>query len=243
MAARIWHGDQLVISCEHASNRIPPRYRNLGLSVELRQSHIAWDAGAKDLARQCARQFACAYHAGKYARVLIDLNRSFHNRQLIPRSSFGVPIPGNRALTGAERDYRVKRFYTPYREAVLRTIRAIIGRRRTCLHLSIHTFVPRYAGVLRRADLGILYDPTRKRERDVAARLATSLRQGGYVTRRNYPYRGNADGFTTHCRGLFPATAYLGIEVEANQRLVNDASQWPSVRRAIVRLIASALTA
>ncbi len=151
-------------------------------------------------------------------------------------------VPGNRSITTAERSYRVNRYYNPYREAVLRDIQAVIESHGTCLHLSIHTFVQRHAGALRRADLGILYDPGRKLEREFAGRLTDSFRQGGYVTRRNYPYRGTADGFTTHCRGLFPSRAYLGIEIEANQRLIKDANEWPGARRAIVSCIASALS-
>ncbi len=32
-----------VILCEHASNYIPERYRNLGLSQDARNGHAAWD--------------------------------------------------------------------------------------------------------------------------------------------------------------------------------------------------------
>ena len=35
--------------------------------------------------------------------------------------------------------------------------------------------------------------------------------------RRNYPYRGAADGLPTWLRRRFPARVYLGVELEANQ--------------------------
>jgi hypothetical protein len=38
--------------------------------------------------------------------------------------------------------------------------------------------------------------------------------------RRNYPYRGTADGFTTYLRRQFSARKYLGIELEVNQSLL-----------------------
>jgi hypothetical protein len=40
--------------------------------------------------------------------------------------------------------------------------------------------------------------------------------------RRNYPYRGTSDGLTTHCRRLLPDRAYVGLEIELNQRLLGD---------------------
>jgi hypothetical protein len=38
--------------------------------------------------------------------------------------------------------------------------------------------------------------------------------------RYNYPYRGNTDGLGTWLRNRHPASRYLGIEIEINQRLV-----------------------
>ena len=35
-----------VIVCDHASNRIPAKYGDLGLTPTERLSHIAWDPGA-----------------------------------------------------------------------------------------------------------------------------------------------------------------------------------------------------
>ncbi len=209
----------LVITAEHASNRIPARYGNLGLSARALDSHIAWDAGSRPLARHCARHFRCAYHEGRYSRLVIDLNRSPHHRELIPKISFGVRVPGNADLTPAERQARIRRYYEPYRAALRHDIErtARIG---ICLHLSFHTFTPRLAGVTRRADVGVLYDPARRIERDVALRLVAAFKQSGFLTRSNYPYRGTADGLTTYCRRAYSASSYLGIELEFNQRLL-----------------------
>jgi hypothetical protein len=42
------------------------------------------------------------------------------------------------------------------------------------------------------------------------------------IVRRNYPYRGNADGLTTALRRVHGADRYVGIEVELNQRLLGS---------------------
>ena len=36
--------------------------------------------------------------------------------------------------------------------------------------------------------------------------------------RRNYPYAGKGDGLTSYLRRRFPPGAYVGIELEVNQR-------------------------
>ncbi len=232
---------QLVITCEHASNRIPDRYGNLGLSARMLDSHIAWDMGSQPLARHCARHFRCAYHEGRYSRVLIDLNRSPHHRDLIPRISFGVRVPGNATLTAAERQARLRRYYEPYRAAVRRDVERA-ARNGTCLHLSFHTFTPTLAGVTRRADVGVLYDPARPIERDVASRLVAAFQRAGFLTRRNYPYRGTGDGLTTYCRRSYPADSYLGIELEFNQRLLERAADVKRMQAKIVECIRHCLS-
>lgn len=227
---------QLLITCEHASNRIPDRYGNLGLSARALDSHIAWDMGSRPLARHCARHFRCAYHEGRYSRVLIDLNRSSHHRDLIPKISFGVRVPGNSALTAAERQARLRRYYEPYRAAVHHDIERA-ARSGICLHLSFHTFTPRLAGVTRRADVGVLYDPARPVERDVASCLVAAFQQAGFLTRRNYPYRGTGDGLTTFCRRTYSADRYLGIELEFNQRLLEHAAGVTRMQTRVVECI------
>ncbi|HSG80922.1 MAG TPA: N-formylglutamate amidohydrolase [Gemmatimonadota bacterium] len=210
----------VVISCEHASNRLPARYADLGLKPGVLNTHVAWDPGARPVARHCARRLGCRYHEGRYSRLLIDLNRNLHNPKLIPRLSFGVPIPGNAAVSTAEREARLHRYYTPYRDGVLRDIRHTVGRRETCMHVSVHSFTPRLGGRTRRADVGVLYDPGRVVERWLAGRLVDAIKQKGLHVRRNYPYRGTSDGLTTFCRSVFPRGAYAGIELEINQALL-----------------------
>jgi hypothetical protein len=60
------------------------------------------------------------------------------------------------------------------------------------------------------------------------------LEAPGLRVRRNYPYRGVADGFTTALRRRFPADLYLGIELEVNQRLLRSPHQEPWLRGVLV---------
>ena len=55
---------RIVVVCEHASNTIPQRWGDMGLSSEQRLAHIAWDPGAVGLARGLAQRLdAVLVHA------------------------------------------------------------------------------------------------------------------------------------------------------------------------------------
>ncbi len=232
---------QFLVSCEHASNRIPDRYERLGLSAQQHASHIAWDPGSRTIAEICARKLRCPCFKGRYSRVLVDLNRSLHHRRLIPRVSFGVSIPGNREISAEERELRIRGYYTPYRTQVLGQIRKIVTNYGRSIHLSMHSFTPLYDGVERRGDIGLLYDPSRKGEASLVRAMAALLGVEGFQVRRNYPYRGTNDGFTTFCRRVFNDRQYAGIEIEVNQRLLADAEATRGVGRKIARALGAML--
>jgi predicted N-formylglutamate amidohydrolase len=99
----------------------------------------------------------------------------------------------------------------------------------------VHSFTPELNGKVRTADVGLLYDPTRDAERELCRRWQKALLTqiaatrgdrtniwSDYRIRRNYPYRGSSDGLTTTLRRVFPALAYIGIELEVNQALLSD---------------------
>ena len=215
----------VLVSCEHASNRIPARYANLGLGRAALASHIAWDCGAAIMARLAARRLGCPCHLGRWSRLVVDLNRRPGHPKLIAPRSFGVDVPGNRDLSRHEHERRSRLYHASFRERALADIRRIIAARGACMHLSVHSFTPVVAGEVRRADVGLLYDPSRAREKAFAQRLAPLLSGAGLHVRMNYPYRGTSDGFTTACRSLFPAARYAALEIETNQKLLPDAAQ------------------
>jgi len=213
------------VTSEHASRKLPLRYGNLGLSRAQLSSHIGWDPGAAVFARRLAKRLLCPLHLGTYSRLLIDLNRSERHPGLIPRRAFGVGIPGNWNLSGSERRSRLERYWLPYRRQAIEEMRRILGMSRRLIHFSVHSFTPRLFGVERTADVGLLYDPSRELEKETVAIVADYLREANFRVRRNYPYRGTSDGLTRHCRTIFPADAYAGIEIEINQRLVGTTAE------------------
>jgi predicted N-formylglutamate amidohydrolase len=73
-------------------------------------------------------------------------------------------------------------------------------------------------GKVRNYDAGILYDPSRGEEAELAGNLIKHMNSHGIKTVANRPYKGTADGHTTALRKEFPADRYIGIEIELSQK-------------------------
>lgn len=227
----------LLITCEHGGNAVPRRWRALFAGHEaLLESHRGLDAGSLTMARELAQAFGTALIASRTTRMLIDLNRSRGHPRLFS--------PVTRALAPAERRRILERYYLPYREAVERRVARYVAGGRRVLHLSSHSFTAELDGEVRNADLGLLYDPARRPERELCDRWRAALiaRNPSLRVRRNYPYPGKADGLTTHLRRLHPGSAYLGIELELNQRFVMAGGpQWTRLRRTVIAALSDVL--
>lgn len=219
----------LLLTVEHGGNRVPAAYAALfAPHREVLATHRGFDAGALVVARELAAHFAAPLVAARTTRLLVDLNRSVGRPGLF--SAITRPLPR------AERERILDRHYRPYREEVERAVAAAIARHGRVLHLSCHSFTPVLDGQPRNADIGLLYDPGRRAEREFAARWRAALRglRPGLRVRFNYPYAGRADGLTTHLRRLHPGRTYAGIELEVNQRHpLGTASEWRQLRHAL----------
>jgi predicted N-formylglutamate amidohydrolase len=223
---------KLIVSCEHAGNRVPPRYRALFRGhAKVLQSHRGWDPGALELARAIAFTNHAQLLANTTTRLLVECNRSIGHAQLFSEFS--------RDLDTAEHLRLLATIYHPHRRRVEVAVgRALRGRMRV-VHIGVHTFTPVLEGKRRRADVGLLYDPRRDFEVEVANAIARRLRleEPRLRVRRNYPYKGWTDGLTTTLRGRFPAARYAGIEIELNQALVAKPASWKRVRRALAEAV------
>lgn len=213
---------RLVVTTEHAGNRVPQRYAHL---FERHQgklaTHRGYDLGALTLARSLSRHFRVPLIYSDVTRMLVDLNRSTHNPTIFSRIT--------RDLDPEQKQQILSLYYQPHREAVYNTIRSLVRVGATVIHLGVHTFAPVLSGEKRRADVGLLYDPKRRRERAFCRTWQEALHAAGpgLRVRLNYPYRGRSDGLTTTLRREFPVARYLGIELEVNQGLIENGEQFP----------------
>lgn len=224
---------QLILTCEHAGNRIPREYAALFRgAAELLASHRGWDPGALMLTKLLSRELNAPFQHVMWSRLLVESNRSPTNRHIWSSFTSHLPTAVKRRILDV--------YWWPHRRTVEDTISSALGRGKTVVHLAIHSFTPVLNGVARNADVGLLYDPSRQREKTFCARWEQRLNRDypEWRVRRNYPYRGTSDGLTTWLRRRFPAKNYLGVEIEINQALVET----PRLT-AISRAIADSLTA
>ena len=199
----------LILSCEHAGNTVPAAYAHLFKNNEaLLSSHLGYDPGAWEIAQYLSSHLNKPLYACNTTRLLVEANRSLDNPELFSEFS--------RELSLEEKQQILERYYFPYRNLVEK---AIVESPRPVLHISVHTFTPVWEGKERTVDIGILFDPSRKHEADFCVKWKNAFKDSSKLQiKLNEPYKGTDDGFTTYLRKHYADGAYLGIEIEVNQR-------------------------
>jgi predicted N-formylglutamate amidohydrolase len=229
--------DRLIVTCEHAGNVVPERYRPLFVGHEhLLPTHRGWDPGALVLAREMAERFGAPLYYDETTRLLADLNRSIGNPELHSEATRALPLRERRELLEA--------YYHPHRRRVDSGVAEAVASGERVVHIASHSFPPELDGHVRTADVGMLYDPGRPGEVAFATAWIDALGRADPTLRlrRNYPYRGKSDGVTQVMRRRYPPERYVGIELEVNQRYVEaDGLAWPKIRATLVETLGECL--
>jgi predicted N-formylglutamate amidohydrolase len=220
--------DALLLTCEHGGNRIPGAYaRRFAGAGNVLSSHRGWDPGALPLARLLSRRLRAPLLAVTWSRLFVEANRAPTNPRIWSRFTKDLPK--------VERDAILEHYWRPHRERVEEAVAELGKRGRRVVHVAVHSFTPRLDGEVRNADIGLLYDSRRSGEGAFCRRWAKCLRalDPELRVRRNYPYRGDADGLTTWLRRRHPDGRYLGVELEINQALV-EGEDWGRLQHLVV---------
>lgn len=240
----------VVLSCEHAGNHVPPEFAALFDSAAAREaleSHRGWDPGSLAIGEAMAGVLDAPLVVQRVTRLLVECNRSLDHPRLFSEFSAG--------LGGEERRAVVERYWRAHRERVRELVGADevegggcgVGRDRgvaegpragdgalgtaPVVHIGVHTFSPVWKGRERETDIGLLYDPGRRAEAELARGwrkaiyASPALLTGPLRVHLNRPYRGWTDGLTTALRGELPESRYLGIELEVSQRFGSVAGE------------------
>lgn len=228
---------QLVITCEHAVNTIPPEYQSVFAHQEaLLHSHRGIDIGALGIATNIIRHLHVPFFQAHVSRLLIDNNRSLSHPHCF--SEFTKP------LSESCKQKIIQKYYQPYRQPIIEFMASHIQNKQAILHLSIHSFTPIMNGHLRKVDIGLLYDARRRIELNLAQNWQTWLQQQDpdLIIRRNYPYMGKTDGLVSHLRTVFPEQLYVGFEIESNQAKVVDVGYQEKFGKLFAQMVAPYLT-
>ena len=226
---------KLILTCEHASNRLPAAFKK-AVPADVLKTHRAYDIGALAVFRKLVRFAKPEFHCeGKFSRLFVDLNRTITNKSAF--SEYYEDLESRDKAAAEKARAQATAYWKEYRENVEKFVLKNIGPsassgtlrksslslpKRTdvaIVHLGIHSFTPALHGKVRNADIGILYDPARPQERAYAQVIKDEIKRlyPAMKVRFNYPYKGSSDGLTTTLRKKF-GPRYVGIEIEINQK-------------------------
>ncbi|MBL1405249.1 MAG: N-formylglutamate amidohydrolase [Hyphomicrobiales bacterium] len=226
----------VLIVCEHASNFVPEKYKDLGLSKELLQSHIAWDPGANKVAMHLSKLLDAPYVKGEVSRLVYDCNRPINAASAIPEKSEIYEVPGNMNLSQVAKKQRVEEIYQPFEDCLTHALSAFSSPPAI---ITIHSFTAVYANNPRTVELGILHD---KDTRLADAMLNVADKHTSLVTLRNEPYgptnRGVTHTITTHAS---PINAPC-VMIEIRNDLITNEIECKNIAVMLHSLITEALS-
>jgi predicted N-formylglutamate amidohydrolase len=201
----------VLITCDHASRHVPKSLHNLGLDPESLKLHIGWDIGAADVSRGLSRRLDAPAILAGYSRLVIDCNRDLDDPTSMAAVSDGVPVPGNRDLSVADRARRAEAVFKPYHRAVEVALDGFAARDVRPAVLSIHSFTPVMNGFARPWHIGILWD---RDPRMAVPMLAALRREAGLVIGDNEPYSAREPaGYTVRTHAEKRGLPHLNVEL------------------------------
>jgi len=175
----------ILITCDHASNRIPSKLGNLGLEPHHLLEHIAWDIGCARVCKRMSELLDAPLILAGYSRLVIDLNRHLDDVSLIPAVSDRIDVPGNKRLTDTEVSNRIEELFLPYHDALSSLIELHRQSHEKILICSMHSFTPNFQGFERPWHIGILWNNDYR----VAEELIGQLEKDASIcVGKNQPY-------------------------------------------------------
>lgn len=145
------------IVVDHASNRIPPRWGDLGLSPSDRVRHIAWDPGALAVSLRLSELLDAPVVHSTVSRVVIDCNRDVDAPDLVPTISETTEIPGNAALSADDLQWRIASAHAPFHGAIERLFDGRDAAGLETILVCMHSFTPTYRGKARPWPIGLIH--------------------------------------------------------------------------------------
>ncbi|WP_054311773.1 N-formylglutamate amidohydrolase [Mesorhizobium sp. 1M-11] len=197
-----------LLIAEHAGNKVPAPWRNLGLAEPYLATHFAVDLGVDALTRRLSQRLQAPAVVAHYSRLFLDYNRPVEEWDHMRPDLGGIPVPGNLDTSDNDRRLRREVGWAPLEQAIAD---GVSGRKAL---VSIHSFTPIMGGVRRNVDIGILW---REPSPFVSAVLRTTQNHGkaaGLVVGDNEPYDWRqAVGYTLNRHGLQLGLPSIYLEV------------------------------
>ena len=226
---------RFLITCDHATNRVPDDIGSLGISAADMRRHIAFDPGAAGVTRALAAALDAPAILSDFSRLVIDPNRGADDPTLVMKLYDGTLIPANRHVTPAQIAQRKATLYDPYHDAYAK----LAARRPDTVIVAVHSFTPCLHGRPPRPwHIGILHAPQDGR---LSARLLARLHaEPDLCIGDNEPYLGHLPGDAIDRHALQMGRHNTLIELR-NDLIVDAAAQTRWAQR-LAPLLLAALT-
>jgi len=205
----------LVLSCEHASARLPSPYSWPAEDAWLVGTHWSYDLGARALTLELSAVLHASAVLSRFSRLLVDPNRGLSQPDLFRAAAEGKAIRLTQDLDGAQRALRIERYYTPFHSALDQAL----ARCAAPLLLSIHSFTPNYEGEVRDVEIGVLFNREEEHARALSHELASDF--GG--VRENEPWSGKG-GLIYSAETHAERFGRVALELEVRQDRLEDSS-------------------
>jgi len=174
-----------LLVADHAGNTIPRALGRLGVAQADSRRHIAWDIGIAGLGRLLADALDAALITQNYSRLVIDCNRPPGAATSIPEISELTAIPGNVALSDADKAMRARAIFWPYHARIEAELEIRRRAGRPTALIALHSFTPVFKGAARAWHAALLYH----RDPRLARRLITLFeKEKGLNVGDNQPY-------------------------------------------------------
>ena len=220
----------LVLTCEHASRRIPAPLRTTANDRKWLSTHWGWDIGARTVCREMIRQTGGVGVFARFSRLLADAHRAPSHEHLVRCAVEGDVLSFNQGLTIEEVDRRLEKYHAPYHAAIDRVIGARMSQPGDVMLLAVHSFTPQLGDDRREMDVGVLFDPYEP----VARRFRDEIAAEGLKVALNEPYSGR-NGLMYAAMRHGQAHGALYLELELNQKLIGNAADARKMGSALTR--------
>lgn len=203
----------IILTCEHAGNQVPVRYRSLFDNDGSLNSSLGWDIGALDIAVAVSEDLDLLLFSHQTTRLLVDVNCGLGNPNLF--SQFSI------LLGDEDKQLLLDKYYFSYR---LRIENALALMQKPVIHYSIHTFNSLADEIMPSPAIAILFSAQRDVEKSIGEKLIAHLQSilPDLQIGMSVPHFEEDDTFLSYLRRRFSEEEYAGITIAINQAQVNS---------------------
>ena len=229
-------GSPFLLTADHAGRAIPRRLGDLGLPESELRRHIAWDIGIANVTERLSELLGATAVLQHYSRLVIDCNRQPEWVTSIPTISELTEIPGNSAVSPAERQARRREIFDPYHHEITRLLDHRRDRGHDTIVVAMHSFTPVFKGVARAVEVGILFSLKDHDLRLPHIMLDLLRAEGDLRVGENEPYAiTGASDYTVPVHGEVRGLPHLEIEIRQDQ--IADAAGQTAWAARLARLL------